>query len=313
MAGEARVKRQDMRRFFVAGLVNVETTVAIDGFPLDYFPVRYPFHGLYTSVSGVGWNIAKALTTLGNSVDFATLIGRDPNGQLARQELANSGIHEALVLEKLDATAQSVILYEPNARRQIHVDLKDIQRQTYPAHLVEAVIRHCDLAVICNINFARPLLAVAREAGKPIATDVHALSDLEDDYNTEFMRHATILFMSDESLPDRPEEVAKHLMGRYESSIIVIGLGVKGALLAVRADDFIGRYPAVHTRPVQNTIGAGDALFSAFLDRYTRRGDPYTALEAALVFASYKIGEKGAAEGFLPSDELDGWVAKTKN
>jgi ribokinase len=298
-------------RFFVAGLVNVETTVAIDGFPIDYFPVRYPFHGLHTAVSGVGWNIAVALTTLGNTVDFASLIGGDENGYLARQALAGAGIHDGLVISQLDATSQSVILYDPTGRRQIHVDLKDIQSQNYPIHLTEGAIRYCDLAVICNINFARPLLAVAKKTDKPIATDVHALSDLADSYNAEFMDAATILFLSDDSLPDTPKAVAKHLLGHFKAAIIVIGLGSKGALLAVRADDFIGQFPAVRTRPIVNTIGAGDALFSSFLDCYLRWGDPYTALRAAQVFASYKIGEKGAAEGFLTSAELDKWVAKT--
>jgi len=300
-----------MVRFFAAGLINVETTVAIDGFPLDYFPVRYPFNGLHTAVSGVGWNIARALTTLGDSVDFASLIGGDANGQLARQGLAVAGIHDGLVLKALEATAQSVILYDPHGRRQIHVDLKDIQSQAYPTHLVEGAIRHCDLAVICNINFARPLLAIAQEAGKPIATDVHALSDMEDVYNSEFMRAATILFLSDESLPDTPEAIAKYLLRRFKAAIVVIGLGEKGALLAVQADDFIGRFPAVRTRPVVNTIGAGDALFSAFLDRFSRGGDPYSSLMAAQVFASYKIGAKGAAEGFLNQDDLDAWVTQT--
>ena len=301
-----------MGRFFVAGLINVETTVAIDGFPLDYFPVRYPFDGLHTAVSGVGWNLTQALTTLGNSVDFASLIGADANGRLVRTAQAEQGIHDGLVLDVLKNTAQSVILYDPDGRRQIHVDLKDIQSQAYPLHQAEAAIRHCDLAVICNINFARPLLEIAKKAGKPIATDVHALRDLKDAYNAAFMQAATVLFMSDESLPDTPEAFAQEVLGRYAPEILVIGLGGQGALMAVRGDDFIGRYPTVRTRAVINTIGAGDALFAAFLDRYLRTGDPYSALEAALVFASYKVGEKGAAEGFLNPAELDEWIAKTK-
>ena len=300
-----------MGRFFVAGLVNVETTLAIDGFPLEYFPVRYPFYGLHTSVSGVGLNVAKALTVLGNHVDFASLIGSDQNGALARDGLAGASIQDGLVLDALDATPQSVILYDSSGRRQIHVDLKDIQSHVYPVHLAEAALNQCDLAVLCNINFARPLLAIARAAGKPIATDVHALSDVEDDYNREYMAEATILFLSDESLPDSPEAVAEYLIGRYEVQIVVIGMGAQGALLAVRSDENMRRYKAVNTRGAVNTIGAGDALFSAFLDRYLRMEDPYTALEAALVFASYKIGEKGAAEGFLNSDELESWVKKT--
>jgi len=32
-----------MSRFFISGLINLETTLAIEGFPLVYFTVRYPF------------------------------------------------------------------------------------------------------------------------------------------------------------------------------------------------------------------------------------------------------------------------------
>jgi sugar/nucleoside kinase (ribokinase family) len=54
-----------------------------------------------------------------------------------------------------------------------------------------------------------------------------------------------------------------------------------------------------------NTIGAGDALFSAFVHAFQRSGDPYAALEKAVVFASYKIGTAGAADGFLDAAGLD--------
>ena len=81
-----------MSRFFLSGLINLETTLAVDGFPLDYFPVRYPFFGIQTTVSGVGFNLAAALTRLGNQVAFASLIGPDDNGMLVRKELAAMGV-----------------------------------------------------------------------------------------------------------------------------------------------------------------------------------------------------------------------------
>jgi ribokinase len=61
-----------------------------------------------------------------------------------------------------------------------------------------------------------------------------------------------------------------------------------------------------------NTIGAGDALFSSFLHAYSRDGDPYEAIQKAVVFASYKIGETGAAEGFLKAQELDNLAASLR-
>ena len=299
-----------MARFFVVGLCNIETTLAIDNFPLEYSPDNYPFFGVQSTVSGVGLNIAKALTTLRNQVDLASMIGEDDNGLLVRRALKDAGISDALVVSRLAETAQSVIIYEMEGRRQIHTDLKDIQGQTYPIQHAKVALEKCDLAVICNINFARPLLGVAKDLGKPIASDVHALVSLDDNYNQDYIQAANILFMSDEKLPDTPERVATEVMRRFNTDILVIGLGKKGALLAVREDDFIGRFDPVRTRRVVNSIGAGDALFSSFLDGYMRNSDPYSALKRAMVFASYKIGEKGAAHGFLSPEALEEWVKK---
>jgi ribokinase len=97
----------------------------------------------------------------------------------------------------------------------------------------------------------------------------------------------------------------RQLLDRYGSEIVVVGLGAQGALLAVKRDNFLERLPAVTTRPVVNTIGAGDALFSCFLHAYAKTRDPYAALQKALVFASYKIGAVGAAEGFLDEAALE--------
>ena len=94
-------------------------------------------------------------------------------------------------------------------------------------------------------------------------------------------------------------------MARYGPAIAVIGLGSEGALLAVKKYGFVGHFPAVRSRPVVNTIGAGDALFSAFVHVYQQNRDPYLAIQKAIAFASYKIGETGAAEGFLDEAGLN--------
>jgi ribokinase len=222
--------------------------------------------------------------------------------------LAEKGIHDGLVISQARSTAQSVILYDPGGRRQIHVDLKDIQELHFPEDAAGRAIPQSDLAILCNINFSRNLIPLAQAADVPIATDVHALGDIEDDYNRDYMDAAQILFLSNESLPDSPEDTAKALLHRYGMAIVVVGLGVEGALLAVREDRFVGRFPAVYTRPVVNTIGAGDALFSAFLHRYLQTKNPYRSLQDAIVFASYKVGAKGAAQGLLSAPELAAWI-----
>lgn len=168
------------------------------------------------------------------------------------------------------------------------------------------------MAVLGNINFSRPLLAATQARGVPIATDVHTIGDLDDDYNRDFMAAADLLFMSDEHLPTAPDEWAHQVMRRYGPEALVIGLGGYGALLFVRQEGDIRHVPPVHTREVVNTIGAGDALFSAFVHFYAKSRNPHTAIEKAMVFASYKIGEKGAASGFLTEPELDEWYAAAR-
>jgi ribokinase len=176
--------------------------------------------------------------------------------------------------------------------------------------LFTAAAQKCDLLALCNINFSRNLLAPARSAGKLIACDVHTIGSLDDAYNQDFMQAADILFMSHESLPMPPQEWARAVQSRFHNPIIVIGLGEEGCLLAVRQDDIIQRIPAVYTRPVINSIGAGDALFSAFLHGYAAHRDPYRAIRAAVVFASYKIGAVSAADGFLTAKELEEWCRR---
>lgn len=293
-----------MSKVLVSGLINLETTLQIDAFPLNYFPVTYPFQGIHTTVAGVGYNISKALTILGNEVAFLSLIGKDALAEMVWSALEKNNISSRNILPELQETPQSVILFDRSGNRQIHVDLKDIQEQVYPEAVFEREMDAAECLVLCNINFSRPFLEKARQAGKLIATDVHTIHDLEDSYNQDFMQNAQILFMSDEHLPTAPEEWAQRVMNRYGPDILVIGLGSEGALLTVRQDHFMERVSAVNVRPIVNTIGAGDALFSSFLHCYLESGDPYEAIRKAALFAAYKIGERSASEGYLDAQQL---------
>ena len=281
-----------------------------EGFPISYNPVLYPFHGINSAVSGVGFNVAKALTRLGDTVNFLSLLGKDAVQKLVKQALSDEDIRGKYVLDRLKHTPHSVVIYDSHGNRQINVDLKDIQDSIYPQVLFQQALEDCSMAVLCNINFARPFLEAAHRVGKPIATDIHAIADIEDRYNRDYMAAATILFMSHEQLPCSPEDWAKWLIHRYGTDIIVIGLGAQGALLAVKNDNFMERIPAVNIRPNISTIGAGDALFSCFTHYYQQTNDPYESIRKAVVYASYKIGAASAADGFLSAPELDAWFMR---
>ena len=302
-----------MGKILVSGLTNIETTVKVEGFPIEYNPINYNFFGVNSTVSGVAINMGKALTTLGDEVTLISMIGNDIQGNTAITELKNNKINIDYIDNSLEKTCQSVVIYDGDGRRQIHCDLKDVQEKSYDKEKFEKALKECDIAALCNINFSRPYLKKAREMGKLVATDVHVISDVNDEYNTDFMKYANILFMSDENIGDNVEDFVREVISKYDNDIIVVRLGAKGALLYVKEDNFMERFNAVTTRKVVNTIGAGDSLFSAFLHYYNKERNPYLALKKAIVFASYKIGESGAAEGFLTEEELDKLYEKTNN
>lgn len=294
-----------MPNILVSGLINIETTVQVEAFPLEYSPVEYPFFSLDATVSGVGYNITKALTRLGHRVSFLSILGQDLAVASVRNELKTNYIEDKHLLEMAAQTSRSVILFDKEGRRKILVDLKDYQDQSYPYDIAEREMLNCDLAVLCNINYTRPMLDLAKKAKKLIATDVHTISDIEDDYNKDYMEAADILFMSDELLPVPAQEWGTEIMAKYQPEILVIGKGKEGALLCVRENQQFEAYPIAETRPLVSSMGGGDALFSAFVHNYIRTKDPYQSMEKAMIFASHKVGVRSASEGFLSSQRLE--------
>lgn len=294
-------------KLFVSGLINVETNLRIRSFPVTYYPIDYPFFGIHSSISGVGYNISMAAKTLGDEVVFSSLIGKDHEGKRISHKLDGSGISREYVFESLDATPVSIILYEEGegGRRQIYCDLKDIQDRTVDVERVKPAIESADICMLCNTNFNRALLPIAKAAGKMIATDVHVISDIHDEFNSDFMKYADILFMSDEDLPVSPEEFIGALKKEYGAKIIAMGLGKDGVIFYERSTDTVTRLPIVKLGNVVNTIGAGDALFTAFNHYYANGMPAVEAMRRAEVFAALKIQHSGGANGFATEAQVD--------
>ena len=292
----------------VSGLLNKETTTAVRGFPIEYYPIDYAFFGVNTAVSGVAFNLAKALTTLGDTVRLTSMTGRDFAAAYIRDALRELGIAEEYVQPKLGQTPSSVVLYDPEGKRQIYCDLKDIQETAYDFD--RSILEGIDLVVACNINFNRPLLSLARQSGKIIATDVHVLSDIHDEYNREFMEQADILFLSDEAVGDGYRGFLLQLAQAYPCRIIVMGRGPKGAAMYLRETGQIIEMPAFSAGQVVNTVGAGDALFSSFLHFYAKGMAPIDALGRAQIFAAHKITANGAAQGFVTEQTVEACLGR---
>ena len=292
-----------MKNILISGLVNTETTCRVRQFPVNYYPIDYPFFGVSTAVSGVAYTLAKAMTTLGDNVRLLSMTGEDFAARYIREELTALGIDPAPVKACLTETPSSVVLYDETGRRQIYCDLKDIQEKCYG--FTQADVENIDIVAACNINFNRPLLKLAKKLGKTIATDVHVLRDIYDDYNRDFMAAADILFLSDEGAWDDHYAFIRALEDAYHNPIIVMGRGSRGALMYLRDENRFCELPAAHVGDVINTVGAGDALFSAFLHFYAKGLHPVDCLHRAQIFAAAKIRVSGASNGFITEGEVE--------
>lgn len=295
----------NMAKILVSGLINIETTCPIKGFPLDYFPIDYPFNQVKSVISGVGYNLITNLKKLNDHVTFASMTGKDIFGNLVLNELKGKELSTAYIKPILSATPQSVILSAPDGRREIYCDLKDYQEAVYDFSSLALQISESDLIIACNSNFNRPLVKLAKAMNKLIATDVHVLDDAKNEYNRDFMENSQILFLSDEGLKNRDlKAFVWELNSYYHNKIIVVGCGDQGALLFEAESARFTEFPAIYTRPVVATSGAGDTLFSTFLHFYAQTKDAQKSLYYATIAASYKIGEAGSSNGFLDESEL---------
>lgn len=292
-----------MAVFAVAGVVNVETTVPVGGLPLPYEPVRYLRGQLGSRASGVGFNVAAALASLGDEVRLAGYLGDDGLGQMAQAELARRGL-DGPGMCLTSATPQSVVLSAPDGRRSVFTDLKAVPDEIYPAEVFGGLLDGADLAVVTTIGFGRGVLPIAREWGVPIAVDVQAVDSVDDSYLQDWLASAAIVFCSDERLPVPAEEWTGILLDRFDVGIVVVGRGAAGCLLCVRGEP-PRMVPAVAPRRIASTVGAGDAMFAAFLHGLCNGLDPREAAGRAVLFAGWKIGSTGGGEGFLTGPELD--------
>ena len=292
-----------MSKILVSGLVNIETTCSIGNFPINYQPIDYNFFGVNVNVAGVGFNITSALTSLGDSVSLASICGNDLPAKIIEAKLSELNV-ETHLQNTIVQTPTSVILYDNQGKRRIYCDLKDIQSKTYDISSLS--INDYDLVAACNINFNRKLLHIAKENGITIATDVHVIGDVNDEYNKEFMECTDILFLSNEAVIGREIDFIYQIKEKYNNKIIVMGCGSNGAIMYIRNYDKVIHQPAIIPSKIINTVGAGDALFSSFISLYTKGIEPEKCLNLAQKFASNKIGYNGASIGFLSYEELIG-------
>ena len=297
-----------MSRFMVAGFIQIETIVKVDELPVPYFQFHSVPDMIDTNVGGCGYNESMALTWLGNEVDFMSMVGKGLNTNKVYEQLVSSGVTLKMdyVLPRLESMPSSVILYH-NGKKQTFEDVKDIRTVPYDYELFERQIQDKDMVLISSCNFCRPIIELAEKYNKTLAVNVRSMRKEKVVQKGDFLKAADILYISDDELDGDPYDCIRMCRKEFDPEIVIIGIGSKGVILYTKKDNSILEYKPVKTNEIVNTIGAGNALFSAFLHYYVKTGDAHEAIKAALLFASYKIGFIGTSNGFMTEEQIEQW------
>lgn len=146
-----------------------------------------------------------------------------------------------------------------------------------------------------------------KKYNKPLALHIRSLREEKIAHKEDFLAASDILYISDDDLDEDPYECINVCREKYDPEIIIVGIGEKGVILYTRADGSVIEYKPVATYEVVNTIGAGNAMFAAFLHYYVKTGDARDAIKNALLFVSYKINFVGTSNGFMTEEQIAQW------
>lgn len=297
-----------MSRFMVAGFIQIETIVKVKKLPVPYeYFISVP-DMINTDIGGAGYNEALALTWLGNQVDFMSMIGKEMTMNRLEAYVGRNDIKLdfSYVLPRLESMPTLVVLYA-DGEKQIFEDVKDIRTVAYDTELYERQIQDKDMVLVSDCNFCRPILQLAKKYHKPLAVNVRSLRREKSRQKADFLEAADILYVSDDDLECEPYECIKECRDKYDPEIMIVGIGSKGVILYTKNDNSILEYKPVKTNQIVNTVGAGNAMFSAFLHYYVKNGDAKDAIKNALLFASCKIGYIGTSKGFMTEEQIEQW------
>lgn len=257
-------------RVVVIGIANQQTSMPVDSFPFDYAPWR-PVNGqIRHTVGGVGFNVARVISTFGNMVALASPIGEDYPAALIDAEAYRYNISTHLCRRELVRTPRSVVLHDPSGRRMVNSDLTDAADFAFDPEDLLPDVERADLVVLASLPLVRPLIAPLRDAAKLYAVDLHDVRHPEGTSIRDFLA-ADLINLSNEHLRGREFEVLKSLREDSSAKLISMTLGEEGALILTPEMDDPVHIPVRKVDAV-STVGAGEVYWGVTLHYFVKGG-----------------------------------------
>lgn len=290
-----------MSSVVVAGVVSVRIACPVEEFPVPYARSRRRPGAVSVRLGSAGWTVARTLQSLGSTVEFATYVGADALGGLAAAGLREHGLYGPRT-QVCAEQPRVAVLYDQHGRQASTRDTRGVGQLRYPTEVFDTALADCAVAALGTISFTRPLLAVARQRGVPVAVDLQLATDIASSPHQEWMRDTQVLACSHEELTGSATDWITQLWRRFGTPLVLVGCAGDGALLGVRATRQIWHVPASTPRGVRFVSGAGDKLFGAFLHHLAGGIDPVDAVRRAVLVAGWHVGATPDDEPGVPPE-----------
>ncbi len=294
-----------MPRFevIVAGELNLD--LILYGLP-EQLPTEREFlaHALRVTLGSSSAILAHNLAALGARVGFASLIGDDPLGEIARYRLAAAGVDVSQIKKAAGRTTGLTVILQHDGRRRI---------LTYPGTMAEMTTADLDMKFLVSARhfhlssfFLQPALRphVAQLFRDMKAAGLSTSFDTNDDPEDRWQGVFEVLPHVDVFLPNEREALRITGAASLEAAVdelarrvpvLAVKLGAQGALARRGQEEF--RCPAAKVAPV-DPVGAGDSFDAGFLYRYLQGADLSSCLQYGNLAGALSTTMPGGTEAF---------------
>lgn len=240
-------------------------------------------------VGSTGAGKALNLARLGFRTRLHALLGDDAPGRAARDALVAGGV-ELTSWTDPAGTERHLNLMDPHGDRlSIFLD----RASTAPAVTADELVRFCTGADVVFVNlseYARCALRPLRDHGVPVWVDLHDW-DGQNDFHSDFVEHASHLFLSDVRLDDAVSLARRLVPGK---EVVVVTHGSAGATAVLPGHEPLFVPPEPVSRLVDSN-GAGDAFTAGVAFGRVRGWDWPASLRAGAVAGARCVESPGLA------------------
>lgn len=270
---------------------------------------KYDIPEILFETGGGGTNTAVGFAKLGFKTAVVTRIGaHDARGRILLDTLKEYGVDTRFVVRDThEATAYSVLLQSPKGERTILVH-RGVSAN-FTAHGIpwKALSRTKWFYISSlggNLALMKKLIAFAKKHRIRVAINP-GRAELAYGYRAlmPVLKGATVLMLNREEasrLTGLPFEKQQRMFAKLAAGtpgVVVVTDGNRGAHVA---DNEYKYFATVHSVPVRDTTGAGDAFGTGFIAGYMHAGDDIAyALQMGIASAESTIQHVGAKNGLL--------------